>query len=143
MNYRIITVESNDSHTTKQLTRQIKKLARKTKRDKLGISKTKITWDPVKVQKKGYSPRDTKPKNRQGQQVHDRMRAETFADYYEHEHWAEDREDRPELIDTPIRPVNEEVNTGEIDMQELEEAIRKLKSNTAPGPDGVPPELIT
>ena len=70
------------------------------------------------------------------------MRAETFADYYQHEHWAEDREDRPDVTDTPIHPVDEEVNTGEIDMQELEEAIRKLKSNKAPGPDGVPPELI-
>ena len=35
LNYRKLTIESNDSHTTKQLTRQIKKLARKTKLDKL------------------------------------------------------------------------------------------------------------
>ena len=99
-------------------------------------------WDPVKIQNKRYTPRHTKLKNRQGQQVHDRMRAETFADYYEHEHWAEDREDRPEVTDAPTHPVNEEVNTGEIDMQELEEAIKQLKSNKAPGPDGGPPELI-
>ena len=74
-------------------------------------------WDPVNIQTKGYTPRHTKLNNRQGQQVHDIMRAETFADYYEHEHWAEDREDRPEATDTPIHLVNEEVNTGEIDMQ--------------------------
>ena len=53
-------------------------------------------WDPVKIQKKGYTPKQTKLKNRQGQQVHDRMRAETYADYYEYEHWAEDIVDRPE-----------------------------------------------
>ena len=38
-------------------------------------------WDPVKPPKKGYTPRRTKFKNKQGQHVHDRMRAETFADY--------------------------------------------------------------
>ena len=102
-------------------------------------------WGPVKIQKKGYTPKHTKHKqkeNRQGQQVHDRMRAETFADYYEYEHWAEDMVDRPEITDTPIHPVNEEVETGDIDIQELEEAMRKLKNNKAPGPDEVPPELI-
>ena len=65
------------------------------------------------------------------------MRAGTFADYYEREHRAEDRR-RPEVIDTPIHPVSEKVNTGEISMKEFEEAIRKLKSNKAPGPDGIP-----
>ena len=53
-------------------------------------------WDPVKIQRKGYTPKRTKLK-RQGQQVHDRMRAETFAYYYGYEHWAEDIVDRPEL----------------------------------------------
>ena len=62
--------------------------------------------DPVRLQKKGYTPRHTKLQHRQGQQVHDRMRAETFADDYEHEHWVEDREDRPEVTDTPIHHVN-------------------------------------
>ena len=67
------------------------------------------------------------------------MRAETPADYYEYEHWAEDTVDRPEITDTPIHPVNEEVETGDINIQELE-AIRK-HNNKAPGPDEVPPEL--
>ena len=89
-------------------------------------------WDPVKLQKKGYTPRHTKLKNRQGQQVHDRMRAETFADYYEHEHWAEDREDRSEVADTPIHLVNEEVSTDEISMKEHEEAIRPRVTGTGP-----------
>ena len=141
LNYRKLTIENNDSHTTKQLTRQIKQLARKTKLDKLLAGLKDNMWDPVKLQNKRYTPRHTKLNNRHGQQVHDRMRAETFADYYEHEHWVEDREDRPEVIDTPIHPVNEEVNTGEIDMKELEEATRKLKSNKSPGPDGTPSEL--
>ena len=88
-------------------------------------------WDPVNIQKKGHTPKCTKLKNRQGQQVHDRMRAETFADYYEYEHWAENMVDRPDTTDTPIHPVNEGVETGDIDIQELEEAMRKIKNNSS------------
>ena len=50
------------------------------------------------------------PKSRQGQQVHDRVGAEPFADYNEHEHWAEDHGEKPEIIDTPVHSVNEEVD---------------------------------
>ena len=99
-------------------------------------------WDPVDIHTKGHTPKHTKLKRRQGQQVHDRMRAETSADDYEYEHWAEDIVDRPEVTDTPIHPVSEEVETGDIDIRELEKAIGQLKNNTAPGPDEVPPELF-
>ena len=124
LNYRKLTIESNDHHTTKQLTRQIKKLANKTKLDKLLAGLKDNMWDPANVQKKGYTPKHTTFKNRQGQQVHDRMRAETFAYYYEYEHWVEDVVDRPEITGTPIHPVNEEVEPGDINIQELEEAKR-------------------
>ena len=95
LNYRRPKVEGNDSHTAKQLTRQIKKLARKTKLNIFLAGLKDNRWGPVKPQRNGYTPRHTKLKNRQGQQVHDRMRAEIFADCYEHEHWAGDQEERP------------------------------------------------
>ena len=36
--------------------------------------------------------------------------------------------------------MSEEVETGDIDIQEPEETIRTLKNNKAPGLDEVPPE---
>ena len=62
MNYRRRANESNDSHNTKQLTRQIKQLARKTKPNKLLAGLKDNMWDPVKLPKKGYTPRHTKLK---------------------------------------------------------------------------------
>lgn len=83
----------------------MKKPAIKIKLDQLLAGLKDNVWDPVKIQKKLYTPRHTKLKHRQGQQVHDRTGAETFADYYEHEHWAGDREARPEVTDTRIHSV--------------------------------------
>ena len=39
------------------------------------------------------------------------MRAETFAEYDEHIQWAEDQNERPEIDDTAIHPVNTDVET--------------------------------
>ena len=47
MNYRRLTIEGNDSHTAKQLTRQIKQLARKIKLDRLLAGLKDSMWDPV------------------------------------------------------------------------------------------------
>ena len=78
----------------------------------------------------------------QGRQVHDRLRATTFADYYEQRHWAIEHEDREDISEEPIWPTNEEVETNEITAKEFDEAIRKLKNNKAPGPDEIPAELF-
>ena len=51
----------------------------------------------------------------------------------------EGREDIPE---EPILPTNMEVETGELTPREFDEATRKLKNNSAPGPDDIPAELF-
>ena len=48
--------------------------------DKLIYELRDNNWDPAKMHK-GYTPKHTKLKNEQGRQVHDRLRAKTFADY--------------------------------------------------------------
>ena len=85
-------------------------------------------WDPVKMHKKGYTPKHTKLKDLQGRPVHDRPRATTFADYYEQKHWAIEQEDREDRSEEPIWLTNTEVETSEIKPKELDEAIKKLKT---------------
>ena len=38
--------------------------------------------------------------------------------------------------------MNTEVETGDIEMKELDEAIKTFKNNKAPGPDEIPAELF-
>ena len=65
-----------------------------------------------------------------------------FADYYEQQHWAIEHEGREDISEEPILPTSMEVETGEITTKELDDAIRKLKNNKAPGPDDIPAELF-
>ena len=94
------------------------------------------------MHKQRYTPKHTKLKDLQGRQVHDRLRATTFADYNEQKHWAIEQEDRENISEEPIWPTNEEVETSEITTKELDDAITKLKNNKAPGPDDIPAELF-
>ena len=63
------------------------------------------------MHKKGYTPKHTKLKDLQGRQVHDRLRATTFADNYEQKHWAMEQEDREYISEEPIWPTKTEVET--------------------------------
>ena len=86
-------------------------------------------WDPVKMHKKGHTPKHTKLRDLQGREVHDRLRATTFADYYEQKHWAIEQEDREDISEEPIWPTNT-VETSEITTKELDEAIKQRKNNS-------------
>ena len=46
----------------------------------------------------GYTPKHTKLKDMQGRQVHDRLRATTFAYHYEQKHWAIEQEEREDIL---------------------------------------------
>ena len=123
----------HDDVTVKRLTRELKKLARKIKTEKLISELSDNKWDPVKMHKKRYTPKHTKLKHLQGRQVHDRLRATTFADYNEQKHWAIEQENRENISEEPIWPTNEEVETSEITTKELDEAIKTLKKQQSTG----------
>ena len=76
----------HDGISVKRFTRELKRLARQIKLEKLLSELGDNKWDPVRMHKKGYTPKHTKLKYLQGRQVHDRLRATTFADYYEQTH---------------------------------------------------------
>ena len=65
-NFRRLAIEGHDSQTTKQLIRQIKKLTRTIKLDRFPAGPKDNMWDPVKLQRNGYTPKHTKPKKQTG-----------------------------------------------------------------------------
>ena len=87
----------HDDVSVKRPTRELKKLARQIKPEQFLSELSDNKWDPVKMRKKGYTPKHAKLKDLQGIQVHDRLRATTFADYYEQRHWAIEQEDREDI----------------------------------------------
>ena len=91
----------HDDISVKRLTRELKRLDRQIKLEKLLSELSDNKWDPVKMHNKGYTPKHTKLKDLQGRQVYDRLRATTFADYYEHKQWAIEEKDREYITEEP------------------------------------------
>ena len=72
-------LEENDHEQFKKITKELKKKARSIKLENNLRELRDNNWDPIKTHKKGYLPKHTKLKDINGNQVHDRLRAETFA----------------------------------------------------------------
>eukprot|EP00972_Heterocapsa_arctica_P073817 10897389-Heterocapsa_arctica.AAC.1 len=101
-------------------------------------------WDPIKLYKKEYIPKHTKLKNLDGKLVNDRQRPDTFAEYYEKIQWHNPRNVpiTQGIKTTTLFQTMANINTAPIELEELEDVIRKFKNNKAPGPCGVPIEAI-
>eukprot|EP00972_Heterocapsa_arctica_P086940 12815228-Heterocapsa_arctica.AAC.1 len=72
------------------------------------------------------------------------LRPDTFAEYDEKVQWHNKRDTPPEegLKTTPLFDTPVDINTGDITMLELDDAVRNFNNNKAPGPSGVPIEAI-
>ena len=94
----------------------------------------------------GYIVKFTNLKNERGELVSDRMRPNTFADYFEKVQWARNGQiyqQRQEAPDSePIYDTEAEVKQDSFAKEELNEAIGVLKNSKTPGPNGVTSELI-
>ena len=137
-------VSQRKEEETKLIAKAIKKLVAQ-KRVKAQLDEIYAgNWTSVKRARVGFVPGHTKPGNQRGEILNDRLRADTFAKCYEEVHWAPDSSHNdPDLesIQEPIRPTFNYINTDEINIGGLDIAIKQLKRNKAPGPDGTTAEL--
>ena len=140
INNRLHAVIAQDEEQIKEITKAIKKMAAQKRAQKQLAEFQDLNWEPVKRMRKGYIPKHTKIRNRRGEIVNDRIRAETFADYYENEHWAINNNDYQVKRDL-LHETHEDINTQPIDLEELNIAIKLLKRKKAPGPDNTTGEL--
>ena len=88
----------------------------------------------------------TNLKNERGELVNDRMRPDTFADYFEKVQWARNNEIDQQRQEAPdieaISDTEAEVKQGSFTKEELDEASSRLKNSKTPGPNGVTAELV-
>ena len=90
-------INNYNEDEAKQITKDIKKMAAH-KRTKTQMNEFyEGNWTSVKRARIGFIPTHTRITNQRGEIVNDRLRAETFAKYYEEVHWAKNNDNNPDL----------------------------------------------
>ena len=94
--------------------------------------------------KKGFVAKLTNLQNERGQLANDRMRPDTFADYFERVQWARSHEidQQQQEVPAPIYDTESEVKQDRFTKEELDKSITRLKNNKTPGPNRVTSELV-
>ena len=130
---RLRALQNNDYEAIKDITKLLKKTARRTRVNQQTTSLKDHAWEPVKYLKINFVARHTQLRDRWGNLVPDNKRAEAQADDYEKVQWKlnETEEYKQLVIDTqPIYEESENLNTCIITLDELNFAIGRLKSNS-------------
>ena len=141
---RKIALEQDDEEEVKRLTKLLKRRARRIRTEEQMNKFQDWEWDPVKYYKRGFVAKFTNLKDETGRLVNDRMRPDTFADYFEKIQWARspeiDQQEHDEPV--PIYDTEAEVNQDHFTREELDKAITRLNNNKTPGPNRVTSELV-
>ena len=125
----------------KRLQKAVKKNVRRDKERYLHDCLKTGEWKAVTKERKHFEPRTTRLRDPGGKMVGTQHIAETQAQHYATHQW-----NAPEnLPPRPPRPAlfatSTEIEVGPFSLGDLLNAIRKLKSKKAPGPDGIPNEI--
>ena len=132
----------------KLLNRDIARQARKDKQawkiERLqDLTDTRESWRNIKLEKKPFVPNFYNMKDIYGRRVPMHQKARASAQYLHERQWAPNQS--PSRIDFSRRKIilsTLNITTAAFSTQEVEEALRKLKTNKAPGPDGAITELF-
>ena len=136
---RLQAISRYNEEEAKQITKSIKEVAAQRRTNAQLNEFYAGNWTSVKRARMGFIPGHTKLRNQRGKIVNDRLRADTFAEYYEEIHWApNDIQNDPghEVRQEPIYTTCNDINTDRITAEELDEATKQLQLYCkAPGPD--------
>ena len=125
----------------KSLQKQVKRHVRKDKARYLNDSLRTGDWDSVVRHKKPFTPRTTRLRDSTGRIVGTDELASVQAQHYAQHQWnAPDAPPIPHLR-PPLFPPSADIKTGDFTQGDLRNAIAKLKTKKAPGPDGIPNEI--
>ena len=132
----------------KVINREIIKQARRDKQNwKLerlqDLTDIKTSWRNIRIEKKETSPKFYNMRDIHGNRVPVNKKADALAQYLHERHWAPSENSRPvEFNRRQILQANLNMNTNSFSADEVSAAIRSLKTDKAPGPDGAITELF-
>ena len=142
-------INAGQWNTAKQLTRDIRKLARSDKEKKLITELELMTqegyqWDGLKRVRKPFQPKRYKFKNKHGDPINEKEFSETAADYFADVQWAAPQDNYldPDKENSPLIDGNSSMDDSPFTPHEFDAVLKVLKNNKAPGPDGCRSELI-
>ena len=138
--------EAENHQVVKELTRQIKKNARKDRKDTILNSLKELpdareTWQGVKDLKREPQPQFIRLRDLNGELVAPKDRAETIATYLEQKHWNNPSEHTMPRSDA-LQRLQDQFNVGQFTLLEFDQALKTTKNNKQAGPDGIAMELF-
>jgi len=130
-----------DPQGAKQLQKAVKKSVRKDKAKYLNEALKNGDWSSVVKHKKPFAPQTHRLRAPGGEIVGSADIAEVQAAYYAQHQWNMPHQPYQPVQRPAIYPVSPTIPTGPFSIQELRMTLQKLKTNKAPGPDGIPNEI--
>ena len=144
-----VAISAGHWNTAKQLTVDIRKLARQDKERALieeleRIDSDGYQWDGLKKSRKPFQPNRFKFKNKHGELISEQDFAETAAEYFADVQWAppEDNQVDPQREQSPLLEESNDMLDTPFTLNELDAVLAALKNNKTPGPDGCRSELV-
>ena len=99
-------------------------------------------WLGLKMLRKGYALTPYHRRGRDGEHIPLHTRAQEAANYLANTQWGDSMKDRGQLPEEMVITQTAPIKITDIEIEEVEAAIKKLKNYKCEGPDGTTTELF-
>ena len=118
-----------------------KDTAKQAKHDKQNW-KVQKCWKNIRLEESTFTPNFYSMKDISGNSVPHSQKTDAIAEYFHCKEWGPKQNPVPANNQKPQILQNVQAKTGDLEYFEVVKAVKKLKTNKAPGPDGTVTELF-